>query len=121
MVMGGKMNDEQLGERVLSTITDRILLVLDEVFQRHYNDIIGLVPLQYRGFITKGFIKRLVSGSRVVIMKLEPNIKRSIAVDIKKIMSVVEDEYMHSVMVKKPDKSLGLLLEEMGEVKWNGI
>ncbi|MEM0142917.1 MAG: hypothetical protein QXL94_03050 [Candidatus Parvarchaeum sp.] len=113
--------DEELGTKVLTVVTDHILTVLDEVFQQHYNDIIALVPIQYRYMITKSFVRRIVKGSRSVINKLDSNIKRSIAVDIRNVMNDIEGEYMRTVMKGKPDKSLGMLLQEMGEVHWNGI
>lgn len=115
------MNDIERVEILLTKLNSYILDILDTVFQQHYEDIISLVPVQYRYMISRGMIRRLVKGSRNVIMKLDPAIKREIAVTIRSVFDNVEDDYMHSVLRGKPDKDLGMLLQDMNQIHWNGI
>lgn len=115
------MDDIQRVEVLLSKVNDHILTVLDDIFEQYRNEIMHLVPYEYRFILTKGFIRRLVKGSRKVIHDLNPAVKQQIAVDIRNLFQDVEEEYVHSVMIGKPNKDLGLVLQEMGQVHWNGI
>lgn len=115
------MDDIKRVDLVLSHINDYIVSIIDTTIDQYYNDIIHFVDPELRIFITKKRIHRILSGSKSVIAKLDPQIKQRIALEIRKVFDDVDDAYMRSVMHGKPDKELGALLTEMNVIQWNGI
>lgn len=115
------MDDIQRVDIVLEHLNDYIVGIIDQIFDQYYNDIVHFIDPEIRIFITKKRVHRVIQGSRGVIRKLDPQIKQRIAVEIRRVFDNAEDEYMHSVMMGKPNEGLGKLLENMGQIHWNGI
>lgn len=114
-------SDEALGEKILTVVSEKIAVAIEQVVKNYLPKIAPLVPFQYRMAINRFSVNSFMTGVRNVLQQLPSDVKRDIAVSVKYSLDDISDEYMHSVMVGKPSKSLGTMLEQMGEIKWNEI
>lgn len=115
------MDEIERVDILLTRLNDYILSILDEVFTEYYNEIIQYVPIEYRFLITKNRVRRIVMGTKKVISRMDNDVKKKIAIEVRRVFDMVEGDYMHSVLTGKPDVKLAMLLQDMGQVHFNGI
>jgi len=55
------------------------------------------------------------------IKYIPPEIKADIAIRVKKAMGVIDDEYVRSVIRRKPNLELASILESVGDLHFDGV
>lgn len=117
------MNYEDVANKILefgiNTFLERVADIVPNL--AHYPEIWDEVPPVARPFITTKSVMRVLHRLKNIIPKIPKYEKYMMVIEMKKILDSLEDEYMHSVMLSKPNLDIAELLQGMGEIHYDGV
>lgn len=117
------MNYEDVADRILGFGINKFLDEVGNIIPNlhNYPEVWNEIPTVARPFITVRNVMGWLNKLKTIIPKIPKYEKYIMVVEMKRILSQLEDDYMRSVLHSEPDMNLAEVLQGLGEMHYDGV